>query len=398
MQPDNVRIGVAYGSLYRSVMLTKSPAFRDNLLTYSSRVLPFHLMQSFAVVAGLALIAAHAIPAWGAAPIEVTAVRHSVVGSTTRITVDVTGDFAYRSDRLHDPERIFFDIYMARPRIGARNVYAQAVSDRLVSRIRMAETSPGVTRVVLDLVTPAEFSVSRTANPPRLVIDLKGTGDVPSAPTAPATSVPIVASVSRPVAVTPAAAPVAAPPPPAPVPAAPPASARVAVGSSRSLDPATSAPTSTLPASEAARFAAEESPVLQISPAAAFRGDRAIVVITLNAKPASASVGLQWELSYPSVALGTDERELIPGGSAVSAGKTLTCTGIADDAAKYIYRCVLAGGSDPIPNGPVAQMIFRVRESARLGPATLEIRNAMAVAPDGKRVDIGPAHSEINVQ
>src|SRR6516164_351994 len=99
MQPDNVRIGAAYGSLYRSVMRTKSPAFRDNLLTYSSRVLPFHLMQSFAVVAGLALIAAHAIPAWGAAPIVVTAVRHSVVGSTTRITVDVTGDFAYRSDR-----------------------------------------------------------------------------------------------------------------------------------------------------------------------------------------------------------------------------------------------------------------------------------------------------------
>jgi hypothetical protein len=152
------------------------------------------------------------------------------------------------------------------------------------------------------------------------------------------------------------------------------------------------------PATEAARFASEEPPVLQISPAAAFRGDRAIVVISLNAKPGNASVGLQWELSYPSVALGTDERELVPGGAAVNAGKTLTCTGIADDAARYVYRCVLAGGSAPIPNGPVAQMIFRVRESARLGPATLEIRNAMAVAPDGKRVDIGPAHSDITVQ
>jgi hypothetical protein len=399
MQPSNVRIDAAYGSLYRSVMRTKSPAFCHNLLTYSSRVLPFHLMQSFTVVAGLALIAAHAIPAWSAAPIEVTAVRHSVVGSTTRITVDVTGDFAYRSDRLHDPERIFFDIYMAKPRIGARNVYAQALSDRLVSRIRMAETSPGVTRVVLDLVTPAEFSVSRTANPPRLVIELKGPDDAPAAP---ATSAPIVASVPRPVAVTPAAVPaatpaavpVSAPTPPAPVPTAPPAPARVAIGTSRSLDSVTSVQ----PASEAARFASEEPPALQISPAAAFRGDRAIVVITLNAKPGGGSVGLQWELSYPSVALGTDERELVPGGSAVSAGKTLTCTGIADDAAKYIYRCVLAGGSAPIPNGPVAQMIFRVRESARLGPATLEIRNAMAVAPDGKRVDIGPAHSDITVQ
>jgi hypothetical protein len=121
-------------------------------------------------------------------------------------------------------------------------------------------------------------------------------------------------------------------------------------------------------------------------------------VISLNAKPGSSSVGLQWELSYPSVALGTDEREVIAGGAALSAGKTLSCTGIADDAARYIYRCVLAGGSAPIPNGPVAQMIFRVRESARLGPATLEIGNAMAVAPDGKRVDISPTRSDITVQ
>jgi hypothetical protein len=138
--------------------------------------------------------------------------------------------------------------------------------------------------------------------------------------------------------------------------------------------------------------------LLQISPAAAFRGDRAIVIVSLNAKPGSASVGLQWELTYPSVALGTEERELVAGGAALTAGKTLTCTGIADDVARYMYRCVLAGGSAPIANGPVAQIIFRVRETARLGPATIEIRNAMAVAADGKRVEIGPAHADITVQ
>jgi hypothetical protein len=330
-------------------------------------------MRILAVVAGLVLIAVEAVPAWGAGPIEVTAVRHSIVGTTTRITVDVTGDFAYRSDRLHAPERLFFDIYMAKPRIGARNVYAQALSDRLVSRIRMAETSPGVTRVVLDLATPVEFSVSRIASPPRLVIDLKGPDDAPAAPAA---SAPIVASAPRPVPVT----------APAPVP--------VAVGPTRTAD---SVP-AVQPASEAARFATEELPGLQIAPAAAFRGDRAIVVISLNGKPSSPSVGLQWELSYPAVSLGTDEREVVAGGAALSAGKTLACTGIADDAAKYVYRCVLAGGSAPIPKGPVAEMIFHVRESARLGPATLEIRNAMAVAPDGKRVDITPTRADITVQ
>jgi AMIN domain len=330
-------------------------------------------MRSLAVVAGLALIAAETSPVRGAGPIEVTAVRHSIVGTTTRITVDVTGDFAYRSDRLHDPERLFFDIYMARPRIGAHNVYAQALSDRLVSRIRMAETSPGITRVVLDLATRVEFSVSRIASPPRLVIDLRGPDDAPAAPAA---SAPIVASAPRPVAVT------------------APAHGPAAAGPTHTVD---SLP-AMKPASEAARFASEEPPGLQIAPAAAFRGDRAIVNISLNGKPGNLPVGLQWELSYPAVSLGTDEREVVAGGAALSAGKTLTCTGIADDAAQYVYRCVLAGGSAPIPNGPVAQMIFHVRESSRLGPATLEIRNAMAVAPDGKRVDITPTRSDITVQ
>jgi hypothetical protein len=398
MLRSHVRIGAAYSSLYRSGPHTKSPGFCANPLTYSSRVLPFHLMRFLAVVAGLALIATHAIPAWGAGPTEVTAVRHSVVGTTTRITVDVTGDFSYRSDRLHDPERIFFDIYQARPRIGTRNVYAQSLSDRLVSRIRMAETAPGITRVVLDLATPAEFSVSKGGNPPRLIIDLKGPDDAPAASP---TSAVVVASVGRP---TPATPPPAAPPAPAPavapaarpVPAQPPPAAPAAVVSA--LSRTGESVKAVQPASEAARLAPEELPVLQISPAAAFRGDRAIVIISLNSKPGNASVGLQWELSYPAVSVGTDEREVVVGGAALSAGKTLTCAGIADDPARYLYRCVVAGGSSPIPNGPVAQMIFRVRESARLGPATLEIRSAMAVAPDGKRVDISPARAEITVQ
>ena len=337
-------------------------------------------MRSLAVVAGLVVIAAYGVPARGAGPIEVTAVRHSVLGTTTRITVDLTGDFTYRSDRAHDPERIFFDIFMAKPRIGAHNVYAQALSDRLVSRVRMAETSPGVTRVVLDLVTPVEFSATRAANPPRLVIDLKGPDDSPPAPVT--SSAAIVASAARPIT---------------PVAPAAPGGARPATAVTATAVPTTAAPGPSR-ASEAARFVGEEPPALQISPAAAFRGDRAIVVITLNAKSSSPPVGLQWELTYPAVSVGTEEREVLAGGAAVSAGKTLTCTGIADDAAKYMYRCVLAGGPAPIPNGPVAQMTFRVRETARLGPATLEIRNAMSVAPDGRRVDMTPTHSDITVQ
>ena len=37
---------------------------------------------------------------------SVTAVRHWSLPGTTRIAIEVTGDFEYRTDRLHNPERV----------------------------------------------------------------------------------------------------------------------------------------------------------------------------------------------------------------------------------------------------------------------------------------------------
>ena len=48
------------------------------------------------------------------APHSVTAVRHWSLGSVTRIAVEVSGEFEYRSDRLHNPDRIYYDILNAR--------------------------------------------------------------------------------------------------------------------------------------------------------------------------------------------------------------------------------------------------------------------------------------------
>ena len=112
---------------------------------------------------------------------SVTAVRHWSLGDVTRIAVEVSGDFHYRTDRLHNPERIYFDIVNARNGLGTR-YYAEDVSDAVVKRIRVAEANPGTTRVVIDLAGDARATTTQLANPGRLMIELHNVA-APAPPT-----------------------------------------------------------------------------------------------------------------------------------------------------------------------------------------------------------------------
>ena len=127
---------------------------------------------------------------------------------------DPTGEFRFKSDRLHNPERLFFDLIGAKPQIPARDnrgVSSIAVGDRFIRKIRIAETQRAVTRIVLDLESNAEFSTSQLANPDRLIIEVHSTlsdrrflatpprqPDPPSyAPAYPPVYPPVQARVSR---------------------------------------------------------------------------------------------------------------------------------------------------------------------------------------------------------
>jgi len=126
----------------------------------------------------------------------VTAVRHWSLSDVTRVAVEVSGEFEFNTERLHNPERVYFDIKDAKPRIDSKRAYAEDVQDKMVKRIRVAETKPGVTRVVLDLASAVEASASQLSNPNRLIIELRaGVGaaipttlEAPTISTAPAPS------------------------------------------------------------------------------------------------------------------------------------------------------------------------------------------------------------------
>jgi len=105
---------------------------------------------------------------------QVVAVRFWSLGGVTRVAIETNGPVRYRAERLHNPDRLFFDLLNTVPSPEhRRKVQTIPVDDDLVKQIRVALTRPRVTRVVLDLVRPAEFTASQLANPDRLIIELR---------------------------------------------------------------------------------------------------------------------------------------------------------------------------------------------------------------------------------
>jgi N-acetylmuramoyl-L-alanine amidase len=189
------------------------------------------------------VLVACAVSGKSAGDLQVTAVRFWTLGDVTRIAIEVSGDFSFRRDRLNNPDRLFFDIIDARPNVGGLRFSTRQVNDQFVKQIRVAETTPGRTRVVLDLTGPDECMVSKLENPDRLMIELRSPHGQKKLESKPAVisvtptppPVPISAPVATPapkvtpVAMTTTPGPVAVTPTPATLPLPTPASTTTTV-------------------------------------------------------------------------------------------------------------------------------------------------------------------------
>jgi N-acetylmuramoyl-L-alanine amidase len=133
---------------------------------------------------------------------DVTAVRHWSLGNVTRVAIEVSGKFEYHSDRLQNPDRVYYDILNSQPKFDTKRLFTEDLDDPLVNRIRVAERSPGVTRVVLDLNGAVEAIASVLSSPDRLIVELRG-----SAPATAPTAAPTVAPTTAPPATAPDATP-----------------------------------------------------------------------------------------------------------------------------------------------------------------------------------------------
>ncbi|MGB8063656.1 MAG: N-acetylmuramoyl-L-alanine amidase [Candidatus Sulfotelmatobacter sp.] len=104
---------------------------------------------------------------------RVTAIRHWSTPDYTRVAIDVEGEVKFGSQRIANPDRIFFDLRdtkLASTLVGK----SFDVDDGFLKKIRVAQFQPGRTRVVLEVDDLSDYEAFLLPNPYRLIIDIHG--------------------------------------------------------------------------------------------------------------------------------------------------------------------------------------------------------------------------------
>jgi N-acetylmuramoyl-L-alanine amidase len=144
---------------------------------------------------------------------SVTAIRHWSTPNYTRVVIDLGDDIQYEAARVPHPDRIYFDLHgtrLAQELIGKN---FSVTDDGFLKRIRAAQFSNDMTRVVLDVNDVTEYSAFLLPNPSRLIIDIHGGAKSASAPGTAETQAPPPANPNLPVVrATPKLSPSTAPP------------------------------------------------------------------------------------------------------------------------------------------------------------------------------------------
>ncbi len=102
---------------------------------------------------------------------QITAIRHWSSEDSTTVAIDLQQEVQYEAHRLSDPQRIYFDLRDTN--LGPGIPGSIEVGDALLSRVRVAQPTPGLTRVVLETKDTPEFSVKLETNPYRLLIEIR---------------------------------------------------------------------------------------------------------------------------------------------------------------------------------------------------------------------------------
>ena len=104
---------------------------------------------------------------------RVTGVRHWSTPDYTRVAIDVEQEVKFGSQRISNPDRIFFDL---RDTTLASTLVGKTfdVDDGFLKKIRVAEFQPGRTRIVLEVDNLASYDAFLLPDPYRLIIDIHG--------------------------------------------------------------------------------------------------------------------------------------------------------------------------------------------------------------------------------
>ncbi len=134
---------------------------------------------------------------------QVTGIRHWSTPNYTRVAIDLGDDVTYEAARVPNPDRIYFDLHGTRLAQELVGKSFAVTDDGFLEKVRAAQFSNDVTRVVLDVNDVTEYSAFLLPNPYRLIIDIHG-GNPPAQvaanreaqPKTDETDVPSVAAVA----------------------------------------------------------------------------------------------------------------------------------------------------------------------------------------------------------
>jgi N-acetylmuramoyl-L-alanine amidase len=113
-------------------------------------------------------------------PARITSIRHWSTPEYTRVAIDLEQDIKFASQRLANPDRIFFDLYDTRL---ASTLVGKTfdVDDGFLKKIRVAQFKPGKTRLVLEVDDLSDYEAFLLPNPTRLIIDIHSKQDAKAA-------------------------------------------------------------------------------------------------------------------------------------------------------------------------------------------------------------------------
>jgi N-acetylmuramoyl-L-alanine amidase len=102
----------------------------------------------------------------------VTDIRHWSSPTSSTVVIDLQAHVRYEEHRLSGPDRIYFDLpdtTLEHKLVGK----ILEIGDSFLLRVRVAQPTPGTTRVVLDTKNSAEYSVRLDQAPYRLVVEVR---------------------------------------------------------------------------------------------------------------------------------------------------------------------------------------------------------------------------------
>jgi N-acetylmuramoyl-L-alanine amidase len=112
----------------------------------------------------------------------VTDIRHWSSPTSSTVVIDLQDHVRYEEHRLSGPDRIYFDLpdtTLEHKLVGK----ILDIGDAFLLRIRVAQPTPGTTRVVLDTKNSSGYTVRLDQAPYRLVVEVHG-ADAPASPKA----------------------------------------------------------------------------------------------------------------------------------------------------------------------------------------------------------------------